>query len=285
MRRGWRTRGAFCQRPFSPHLASKSLTAVQKGKGRRGAPRRSGLATDREISGGRGRERDLVKWEDDSSSSSGRGDGGGLDSVERGNWDQFKTNEEKFGYKSTFDMDLYTTPLDKSSSFYKANAKKAGDIAASIEGKVATSVHEAEERGQDHLHDAGDEEDRYSGVHRSETSIPTPETTISPPMQERKKLSIAAQPFKPGFNISFGPPQQKAVVPTPTFVPSTPSGPAEGASGPALSFSEKLRLAATKVNTDAPVFTPHARPQWNVAPAYASVPYGPGHAYSNAPNQ
>lgn len=43
-------------------------------------------------------------------------------------------------------VQIYTTKLDKST--VKNNEKEAARIAAEIEGKRATNVHQAEERGQ-----------------------------------------------------------------------------------------------------------------------------------------
>ena len=291
---------------------------TQKGRGRRGGGRK-GLATDREIGGGKSRERELVRWQDEG----GGGDEGGLEGGRREEWDQFKTNAEKFGYKSSFDMDLYTTPLDKSSDFYKQNAARANQLAAEIEGKTARTVHEAEERGQDHLHDEADEEDKYSGVHRyvppgkrsDDAAAKKPDEAPAPAAAaassssasdssvkpvERKKLSVAAQEFKPGFNISFGPP-----VAAPAAAAASrqnPPTPAEGTPGPALSFSERLRLAASKVAAEVSTahviplfilsfralwqpqvtFSPNqegraTQPMWNQP--YAGVPYGPNYAF------
>lgn len=270
-----------------------------------------------------------MKWE------GGEGKDMHLEETDAKDWDQFEVNAKKFGYKSTFDMDLYTTPLDKESAFYKANEARAARLAAEIEGKAAQTLHQAEERGQDHLFDQADEEDRYSGVHSAAAGaasspssssgarsggsvyvpphlrkvepavIPPPASAapqpavIGPPAsaapsspapaspatgdgKERKKLTLnpAASAFKPGFNISFSPapapaPAPAAVpAPVPAAVPAAVPGlaaPSSPASPGAVSFIDKLRLAAQKYATEdrnaaPPVFVPHTPPPQQPVP-------------------
>merc|ERR1712093_446540 len=116
-------------------------------------------------------------------------------------------------------------------------------------GKTSKNAHLAEERGQADLTDAGDEEDKYSGVHRGggsgkyvppgkRSDSPTKEVKKQPqadasapapvqeaPKVERKKLSISAPPFKPAINISFSPaPAAAAAAPTPAPAAAAASG-------------------------------------------------------------
>lgn len=93
-----------------------------------------GFQTDTQISnrqkGLPGRE--LTKFADFGSSGSGPGgitgevDGdlsGGV-----GKWDQFATNEEKFGVLTSFDENEYTTKLDKSNPVYKERERHAAQV-------------------------------------------------------------------------------------------------------------------------------------------------------------
>lgn len=48
-------------------------------------------------------------------------------------WDQFKENERKFGVKTDFNMDDYTTKLDKNSKDYKKKEAQAERLAREIE--------------------------------------------------------------------------------------------------------------------------------------------------------
>ena len=84
------------------------------------------------------------------------------DSPRKLKWDQFRANEELFNVQATFDENLYTTELDKS-SIDKAKIKEAERLAREIETTASTNIHIADERNQTILGDY-DEEDRYSGV-------------------------------------------------------------------------------------------------------------------------
>ncbi|XP_011627318.1 polyadenylate-binding protein-interacting protein 4 [Amborella trichopoda] len=83
------------------------------------------------------------------------------------NWDQFQTNEELFGVKSTFDEELYTTKLEKGPQMRELE-REATRIAREIQGEDTQDPHLAEERGIHHL--LGDleldEESRFSSVFR-----------------------------------------------------------------------------------------------------------------------
>lgn len=50
--------------------------------------------------------------------------------------------------KSTYQEELYTTPLDRNSEFYKSQERRAAKLAAEIERGITTNIHLAEERGQ-----------------------------------------------------------------------------------------------------------------------------------------
>ncbi len=79
-----------------------------------------------------------------------------------GNWDQFTANKEKFGVKTTFDENLYTTKLDRD-NIDASKFQEAARIAREIESQTTTNIHLAEERNQKLALDF-DEEDLYSGV-------------------------------------------------------------------------------------------------------------------------
>lgn len=107
------------------------------------------------------RERELKAWSGD---SEGMGTSEGLEGhriTEKAKWDQFKANEEKFGVKTTFDENLYTTRLDKSSSFYKERSQEAERLSREILGEECTNIHLAEERGHAVCED---EEEKYGAI-------------------------------------------------------------------------------------------------------------------------
>lgn len=76
-------------------------------------------------------------------------------------WDQFKANERLFGLKPTFDEDIYTMKLDRSSAHYKKYAKEAEMIAREIDSATSTNIHVEEERGR--IVDL-DEDEKYGSV-------------------------------------------------------------------------------------------------------------------------
>ena len=86
-----------------------------------------------------------------------------------GKFDQFKTNEEKFGVKSTYDETLYTTALNRS-DFTREQQQKAAEIEKAIlsgEGSsLKGNIHVLEERGIQSWADQMDEEARHSAVIR-----------------------------------------------------------------------------------------------------------------------
>ncbi|KAF6002528.1 Ataxin 2-like [Cyanidiococcus yangmingshanensis] len=154
------------------------------------------VATDLEISGSGSevapRVRDLVAWSDDktvpdasdpsqrSSGELGRRTGRespleSLDRYPRTKWDQFLENERKFGVRTTYTEEHYTTKLDVG-RFTEADVARAARLAAEIESKAAENPHVAEERGQlvpiacDANED--DEELRYGAVVRAPERSP-----------------------------------------------------------------------------------------------------------------
>ena len=76
-------------------------------------------------------------------------------------WDQFAENERRFGLKSDFDENIYTTTLDKNHPLYPQREAQAARIAKEIESQAAKNAHIAEERGVTWVDDSGmDEEDK-----------------------------------------------------------------------------------------------------------------------------
>ncbi|CAM9830872.1 unnamed protein product, partial [Ectocarpus sp. 6 AP-2014] len=144
--------------------------AVKRFPMQHSAQRPKGLGTDSDI-GGRagggsqlGVERKLqavdTSWVESSSNMSIPQSGGGG----AGKWDQFAANEKLFNVTSTFDENLYTTPLD-TGSLSRAQMAHAERMAAEIEGKTSSNIHMREERNMLTEQDkAMGEEERFSGV-------------------------------------------------------------------------------------------------------------------------
>ncbi|KAL4905766.1 hypothetical protein BDW74DRAFT_151978 [Aspergillus multicolor] len=130
----------------------------------------TGFRTDADISGNLAkRERTLQRWEPGADASTDMS----LESVStaHNNWDQFETNARLFGATSSYNEDMYTTRIDRSDPTYKRKEAEAARIAREIETSDADNAHVREERGLQ-APDAGDEEDKYSGVRRDEKSFP-----------------------------------------------------------------------------------------------------------------
>ncbi|KIX95372.1 uncharacterized protein Z520_08889 [Fonsecaea multimorphosa CBS 102226] len=130
----------------------------------------STFQTDTDISGNQLRgERELQRWVPEGPDNTDFS----LGSLGSGNtaaWDQFATNSQLFGAKSTYDENLYTTTIDRNAPSYKRREAEAERIAREIEGSMSTNAHVREERGQALENDGEDEEEKYSGVRRDEQS-------------------------------------------------------------------------------------------------------------------
>ncbi|KAL7438408.1 hypothetical protein ACHAXM_006198 [Skeletonema potamos] len=107
---------------------------------------------------------EALNWRSKKSPASGGAGGGVSGNMDEsiGDWDQFAANQEKFGVKTSFDENLYTTKLDRD-KIDQAKFKEAERIAREIESQTTTNIHLAEERNQKLALDF-DEEDLYSGV-------------------------------------------------------------------------------------------------------------------------
>lgn len=126
-------------------------------------PQASGFRTDTDISGGAGpsRERELQRWEPTAEEMASANMSLEDSTTTGGGWDQFADNEMRFGVKSDYDENIYTTRLDKNHPLYKQREAHAAKIAQEIEGQAAKSAHMAEERGASWVDDSGlDEEDK-----------------------------------------------------------------------------------------------------------------------------
>ena len=140
-----------------------------------------GFGTDAAISRGRGaaQGRELQRWTPDiddsqllhleeSAPSTGRG------------WDQFALNERKFGVRTDYHEELYTTALDPSKS--KISMAEANRLATEIERGMksdTTNIHRMEERGMEIDDGDMDEEDRYGAVMRDAPPPPGEEFSRS----------------------------------------------------------------------------------------------------------
>ncbi|KAK9459408.1 uncharacterized protein V1516DRAFT_687162 [Lipomyces oligophaga] len=135
----------------------------------------AGFKTDGDISGRSGAEtgkvRELERWQPDETEELGEALEDMSLSSSKG-WDQFAVNEERFGVRSTFDEEIYTTKLDKSHPDYELRAAAAERIAREIESSsYGGNLHMAEERNAV-VDDSGvDEEDKYSGVVRTKAQL------------------------------------------------------------------------------------------------------------------
>eukprot|EP00736_Rhodelphis_marinus_P001914 Rmarinus@m.22323 len=129
------------------------------------------FATDTETGVHRNTGRELQHWEPDPNTKP-------LDDLDwesGADWDQFGTNEQKFGVTTTYEEEIYTTKLDHS-KIDPATRQEAAKLAREIEaegrrstGWLGRNVHVREERG---LEVTGvDEEDLYGAVVRDKAVL------------------------------------------------------------------------------------------------------------------
>jgi hypothetical protein len=156
-----------------------------------------GFATDTEISktkpnGAKGGPRELAKWE----ASDAPGAHLTLEATSPtaklgSHWDQFAVNKQLFGITTSFDENIYTIPLDRSTKDYKARETEAEKIAEQIMSTVAGksgNIHLAEERGEE-IDDSGmDEEDKYGAVVR-DSEAADKVATSTPHVPSRSRLT------------------------------------------------------------------------------------------------
>ncbi|KAI9643794.1 poly(A)-binding protein binding protein [Ciborinia camelliae] len=127
--------------------------------------------TDTAISGGNRNqgERVLQRWVPDKPADTDGSLEGGRGRV--GAWDQFAENERRFGIKTDYDENIYTTQINTNHPHYAQRLAEADRKAREIERSTALNSHVAEERIADHIgsnENGLDEEDKYSGVRRQD---------------------------------------------------------------------------------------------------------------------
>ncbi|KAF3359453.1 hypothetical protein VdG1_02008 [Verticillium dahliae VDG1] len=196
----------------------KKDNSAGPGRGQNGS--RGGFRTDAAISNSRlGAERTLQPWMPDSTDGMDEG----LESSSNKNnapWDQFAENERRFGIKTDYDENIYTTAIDKSHPQYRERMAAAEKKAREISGSQAATAHVAEERIMDYAGGddrGGDEEDKYSGVRRQDfPPLSTRENKYTPPA----KRAPAAQ------STVTGAPVDPAIISSQVRAPSKKPSPA-----------------------------------------------------------
>jgi LsmAD domain len=146
-----------------------------------------GFGTDSAISRGRGgaEGRALQKWAPDVDDSHLMHLEESVTDTQRG-WDQFALNEKKFGVRTDYREELYTTALDPNKS--KISMAEAERLAAEIERgnkSNTTNIHLLEERGIEIDDGDMDEEDRYGAVIREVPAVGGVKRPTPPPPPAR----------------------------------------------------------------------------------------------------
>ncbi len=199
------------------------------------------------------RERNLQKWE-----SAETDPNLSLESTGRStDWDQFSTNERLFGVRSNYDETIYTTTINKNDPEYAAKAARAEKIAREIEASGALNAHVREERGGfSATDDAGDEEDKYSGVRREFPPLASGQANKYTPPARRPP---AGQPTVPGA------PVDPAIISSSLARPdSTTSKSAQRTASPAsekVAVPEPAKAEATKQEIAVPAPSQPAVPK------------------------
>lgn len=120
-------------------------------------------------------------------------------------WDQFQTNEEKFGIVSEFDENLYTTRINTKNPNYLKNLEKANRLAKEIENQSFNgNIHLAEERNLKFDDSGIDEEDKYSGVDRNQSKS----DALFESLINKKNINIKSETVK----SKYVPPSQRSII-------------------------------------------------------------------------
>ncbi|KAI6115622.1 hypothetical protein EDD16DRAFT_1593513 [Pisolithus croceorrhizus] len=186
-------------------IPSSNIDTWQSGPADAKVPNGDSFRTDAEISNKAklARERELQAWKSPEDASSGTaavheglgdeitfGPGAGVNAT----WDQFATNEQKFGVTTSFNEEFYTTKLDRNAPDFKEREKKAQRIANEIMGTTTNNPHMAEERGLA-VDDSGiNEEDKYGAVVRSANAYVPPGARRQPQPTAGASTTASATP-------------------------------------------------------------------------------------------
>ncbi|TAQ84704.1 hypothetical protein B7494_g6978 [Chlorociboria aeruginascens] len=230
-----------------------------KGEARSQNGNASSFRTDSAISGGRSQgERPLQRWVSDSIDG---GDGSleptNMKSTGGGGWDQFAENERRFGLKTDYDENIYTTPINKHHPLYKQRLAEADRKAREIEGSAATNSHVAEERITDNIKGDSnglDDEDKYSSVRRQD---------LSPVASSSTKYTPPARRPPTGQSTVSGAPVDPAIISSQLARPDKPAG------DKAKPNSTPVAKVA-KQETVTPITEPSASIEKNAGPTNAS---------------
>mmetsp|Transcript_20769 Transcript_20769/g.40763 ORF Transcript_20769/g.40763 Transcript_20769/m.40763 type:complete len:607 (+) Transcript_20769:985-2805(+) len=175
-------------------------------------------------------------------------------SAPAGSWDQFKVNEERFGVKSTYDENLYTTSLDKR-KFSESDRRRANRLARSIESQTSSNFHVLEERNQKAQEgEELDEESRYASVSRNESAYQPPHRRDTPDNSSKASSTTGAEAAaggKPSDSDAAKGSAPKSVPPGMSWaarVRGSSSTPADSAEGD----KKAAENAATAAKSDEP---------------------------------
>ncbi|GAA5845956.1 hypothetical protein JCM11251_002950 [Rhodosporidiobolus azoricus] len=170
---------------------------------------------------------------------------GGLESSTNGRgWDQFAANEQRFGLKTDYEDEIYTTRLDRSGKDFKQREARAAQLEREImkgTSSLANNAHMAEERGEQ-VPDVGNEEDRYGAVQRSEGAYVPPgarKAALARLGQGQNGPGVSPAPSSAAGSMTAGAPTSSATAPSASAstssaaaappITSAPSGqPAQG---------------------------------------------------------
>ncbi|BFZ59870.1 poly(A)-binding protein binding protein [Saitoella coloradoensis] len=193
-----------------------------------GERKNGGFRTDTDISARPtsttplGSERELTRWEPDTSELASLTLEESTSKAAGGNWDQFATNEKLFGVRSDFREELYTTKIDKNHPLYKQREAAAAKIAREIEQSTVSGAHMMEERGLA-VDDSGlDEEDLYGAVIRDSL----PQRTASQSNSQGAEALMKELGMRSRKDDRYTPPALRGPAAAGAGVPGQPIDPA-----------------------------------------------------------
>ncbi|KAL5043642.1 hypothetical protein BDW71DRAFT_115795 [Aspergillus fruticulosus] len=223
----------------------------------------TGFRTDADISGNLAiRERALKRWEPGTDATTDMS----LESTSSAlkQWDQFETNARLFGATSSYDEDMYTTRIDRSDPMYKRKEAEAARIAREIENSDTDNAHVREERGLQ-APDAGDEEDKYSGVRRDEKNFPPlasgqPNKYTPPALRNfSNQLTATAPPYTGSVKRAIST-KETTPITLPAKEPALSQPPAAPAVNAAPAAESERKVVPPKASSTTPAATKGASP-------------------------
>lgn len=113
----------------------------------------------------------------------------------KGEWNQFAANQKLYGITPEFDLNDYSTEINRNASNYKELEERSSKIAKEIMSQATNDTHRLEERGitkpsdfsEDKLYSAVNAEERWAETSREEVTASS-SSALPPPVCEKASI-------------------------------------------------------------------------------------------------